>query len=38
MYDLIHIATKELAVSLSAHLPTLSPQWWTTHVEERLSF
>ena len=38
MHDLIRIATRELVTFLSMHLPTLGPQWWTTHVEERLSY
>ena len=38
MHDLIRIATRELASFLSTHLPTLGPQWWTTHVEEELTY
>ena len=38
MHDLIRIATRELAAFLSTHLPTLGPQWWTTHVEEELTY
>ena len=38
MHDLIRIGTKELAAFLSAHLPALGSQWWTTHVEEQLSY
>lgn len=38
MHDLIRIATRELADFLSTHLPALSSQWWTTHVEEQLNF
>ena len=37
MDELIRIATKDLAVFLSRHLPTLGSQWWTTHVEAQLS-
>ena len=38
MHDLIRVATWEVAAFLSAHLPTLGPEWWTTHVEEQLSY
>ena len=38
MHDLIRIATRELASFLATHLPTLGPQWWTTHVEEELTY
>ena len=38
MHDLSRIATRELVAFLSTHLPTLGPQWWTTHVEERLTY
>ena len=38
MHDLIRIATRELVAFLSTHLPTLGPQWWTTHVEDQLSY
>ena len=37
MDELIRIATRELVAFLCTHLPTLGPQWWTTHVEERLT-
>lgn len=37
MHDLIRIATRELVAFLSTHLPTLGPQWWTTHVEDQLT-
>lgn len=38
MNELIRIATAELARFLAATLPALSPDWWTRHVVERLSF
>ena len=38
MHGLIRIATRELVAFLSTHLPALSPQWWTTHVEEQLTY
>ena len=38
MHDLIQTATAELAGFLLAHLPVLGDDWWTTHVEEHLSF
>ena len=38
MHDLIQTATAELAGFLLAHLPTFGDDWWTTHVEEHLSF
>ena len=38
MHDLIRIATREVAAFLSAHLPALGPEWWTTHVEGQLSY
>ena len=38
MHELIRIATRELVAFLSTHLPTLGPQWWTTHVEDQLSY
>jgi superfamily II DNA or RNA helicase len=38
MNELIRIATAELARFLGATLPALSPDWWTRHVVERLSF
>ena len=37
MNDLIQIAAVELANFLAAHLPALGKDWWTTHVEARLS-
>ncbi len=38
MHDLIRIATRELVAFLSTHLPTLGPHWWTTYVENQLSY
>lgn len=38
MHDLIRIVTREVAAFLSAHLPTLGPEWWTTRVDEQLSY
>ena len=38
MHDLIQTATAELAGFLFAHLPAFGDDWWTTHVEEHLSF
>ena len=38
MHDLIQSATAELADFLKTHLPALSEEWWTTHVENHLSF
>ena len=38
MHNLIRIATRELVTFLSMHLPALGPEWWTTHVEERLTY
>ena len=38
MHDLIRIATKEIADFLSTHLPALDSQWWTTRVEDHLSY
>ena len=38
MTRLIQTATVELADFLSAHLPSLSEDWWKDHVETRLTF
>ena len=38
MHDLIRIATRELVTFLATHLPALGRQWWTTHVENQLSY
>ena len=38
MNDLLTSATKDLAHFLGEHLPTISPDWWEKHVEERLTF
>ena len=38
MHQLLRTATAEIAGFLAAHLPSLGDNWWTTHVEDRLSF
>ena len=38
MNKLFRTATVELANFLSTHLPSLSEDWWKSHVESRLSF
>jgi ERCC4-related helicase len=38
MNELIRVATIELARFLGAQLPKLSDDWWSKHVDERLSF
>ena len=37
MHELIRVATREFEAFLSTHLPSLGPQWWTTHVEAQLT-
>ena len=38
MHELIRIATRELEGFLSTHLPALDSRWWTTRVEEQLTY
>ncbi len=38
MYQLIHLATAAIAEFLAVQLPRLDADWWTVHVEDRLSF
>ena len=38
MHNLLMSTTKVLAHFLGEHLPRVSPDWWTNHVEDRLTF
>lgn len=38
MHQLFRTATAEIAGFLAIHLPSLGDDWWSTHVEDRLSF